>query len=91
MITMSPSMTRYRQSQPSKWVIISIVLGIIFFAIGFVAICVLLRVYRLSGKHKTTDSDHQETPMMNENHGENSSDQHGYTNGHSKKKPDDEV
>jgi hypothetical protein len=29
--------------------------------------------------------DHQTTPMMTGNNGENSSDQHEYTNGHSKK------
>lgn len=54
--TMSPSIIRFRKNQPSKWVILGIIFGIIFFAIAFVGVCVLLRVYRLGGKHKTTDS-----------------------------------
>jgi t-SNARE complex subunit (syntaxin) len=53
---MNPLVKYYRKAQPSKWVIFGIVFGIIFFAVAFVAVCVLLRVYRLGGKHKTTDS-----------------------------------
>jgi t-SNARE complex subunit (syntaxin) len=53
---MNSSIKRYRKNQPSKWVIVGIILGIIFFAVAFVAICVILRVYRLGGKNKTTDS-----------------------------------
>lgn len=47
---------QYRRGQPSKWVIIFIILGIIVFAIIFVAICVLIRVNPLGRKNKTTDS-----------------------------------
>jgi len=53
---MNSSIKRFRKNQPSKWVIVGIILGIIFFAVAFVAICVILRVYRLGGKNKTTDS-----------------------------------
>ncbi|UJR25993.1 hypothetical protein I4U23_007340 [Adineta vaga] len=84
--TPSPLIKNYRRNQPSKWVIIGIILGIILFAVAFVAICVILRVYRLGGKSKTTDSDHQTTPMMNANNGENNTEEHGYKNGHSSKK-----
>ncbi len=35
--------------------------------------------------HFFLNRDHQTTPMMTGNNGENSSDQHEYTNGHSKK------
>ncbi|CAF3679675.1 unnamed protein product [Adineta steineri] len=92
--TMNPLIKRYRQNQPSKWVIIGIVLGIILFAIAFVAVCVIIRVHRLGGKNKTTDSntkkirkDNQTTPMMTATNGENNSQQNEYTNGHSSKKP----
>jgi len=44
----------YRKSQPSKLVIIFIVIGIIGFAVAFVAICVLIRV-KPFGKNKKTD------------------------------------
>jgi t-SNARE complex subunit (syntaxin) len=54
--TMNPLVKRYRKNQPSKWAIFGIISGIILFAIGFVVICVLIRVYRPSGKRKTTDS-----------------------------------
>ncbi|CAF0836880.1 unnamed protein product [Rotaria sordida] len=84
--TMRPLIKNYRKNQPSKWVILGIIFGIIFFAVAFVGICVVLRVYRLGGKNKTTDSDHQTTPMMKRTNGENTSDQHEYTNGHSSKK-----
>ncbi|CAF2310395.1 unnamed protein product [Rotaria sp. Silwood2] len=84
--TIKPLIKDYRKNQPSKWVILGIIFGIILFAVAFVGVCVALRVYRLGGKHKTTDSDHQSTPMMNGNNGENTSDQHEYTNGHSSKK-----
>lgn len=46
----------YRRSQPSKWAIIGIVLAIMFAAIAIVTACVLLRVCRLGGKHKSTNS-----------------------------------
>ncbi|CAF4004568.1 unnamed protein product, partial [Rotaria magnacalcarata] len=83
---MNPLIINYRRNQPSKWVILGIIFGIILFAVVFVAACVLLRVHRLSGKHKTTDSDNQTTPMMKASIGENNSDQPDYTNGHSSKK-----
>ncbi|CAF1419129.1 unnamed protein product [Adineta ricciae] len=84
--TMNPLIQNYRRNQPSKWVIVGIILGIILFAVIFVVICVLLRVYRLGGKNKTTDSDHQSAPMINSNNAENNSEQNGYSNGHSSKK-----
>jgi hypothetical protein len=49
-------MKRYRQSQPSKLVIASIIFGIITFAVGIVVICVVIHVRRGNGKHKTPDT-----------------------------------
>ena len=48
--------TDYRRNQPSKWAIIGIVVAIVFAGIAIISGCVLLRVYRLDGKHKCTNS-----------------------------------
>jgi hypothetical protein len=48
--------TDYRKTQPSKWAIIGIILVIIFSAMAVVTVCVLIRVCRFDGKHKTTNS-----------------------------------
>jgi t-SNARE complex subunit (syntaxin) len=53
---MNSAIKNYRKTQPSKWVIIAIIIGIISFALAFVAVCVLLRYYGIGGKNKTTDS-----------------------------------
>ncbi|UJR22927.1 hypothetical protein I4U23_025955 [Adineta vaga] len=60
-----PLITDYRKPQPSKWAIIGIILAIIVAAVTIVTICILLRICRFDGIHKTTNSDHQTTPMMN--------------------------
>jgi t-SNARE complex subunit (syntaxin) len=52
----SSSVKGYKKGQPSKLVIFGIIFGIISFAVAFVGVCVLIRVYRPSGKHKTIDS-----------------------------------
>ncbi len=48
--------TDYRKNQPSKWAIVGIILAIILAAIAIVTGCVLLRVCRINGKHKSTNS-----------------------------------
>ena len=50
------SIPDYRRNQPSKWAIIGIVVAIMFAAIAIVSGCVLLRVCRLAGKHRSTNS-----------------------------------
>lgn len=52
----SPLITDYRRTQPSKWAIIGIVVAIMLAAVAIVTGCVLLRVCRLNGKHKSTNS-----------------------------------
>ncbi|CAF4512287.1 unnamed protein product, partial [Rotaria sp. Silwood2] len=69
------------KTQPNKWIIVGIIIAIIFSAVVVITVCVLLRVFRLDGKHETTNSDHQTTPMMNGDH--RSDKTNGYTNDHS--------
>jgi len=52
----NPLITDYRKNQPSKWAIAGIILSIIFAAIAIITACVLLRICRLDGKHKSTNS-----------------------------------
>jgi hypothetical protein len=52
----SSSIKGYKKGQPSKLVIFGIIFGIISFAVGFVAVCVLIRVYRPNAKQKSTES-----------------------------------
>lgn len=52
---MNASIRRHRKGQPSKWVIFGIIVGIIFFAIALVAVCVLLRSLQRSNKDKMAD------------------------------------
>ncbi|CAF1189962.1 unnamed protein product [Rotaria sordida] len=77
----NPLITDDRKAQPNKWIVLGIIIAIIFSAVVVITICVLLRVFRLDGKHETTNSDHQTTPMMNGDH--HSDKTNGYTNGHS--------
>lgn len=49
-------MTDDRRAQPSKWVVLVIVIAIIFSAIVVVTICILLRVFRLDTKHEPANS-----------------------------------
>ena len=46
----------YHKSQPSKWAIIGIIFAIVLAAITITTICIVLRVCRFDGIHKTTNS-----------------------------------
>ncbi|CAF3571045.1 unnamed protein product [Adineta steineri] len=71
--------TDYRKAQPNKWAVIGIILAIIFSAITIVTVCVILRACRFDGIHKTTNSDHQTTPMMNGEHHSDKTNSHSST------------
>ncbi|CAF1614637.1 unnamed protein product, partial [Adineta ricciae] len=72
----------YHKTQPSKWAIIGIIFAIVLAAITIATICIVLRVCRFDGIHKTTNSDHQTTPMMNGEHHSEKTNSHSSTTKH---------
>lgn len=46
----------YRKAQPSKWVVVGIILAIVMSALILVSVCIVLRVRRTNAKDTTASS-----------------------------------